>query len=763
MKIDIQSIRDIEAIADKDARILAAALMYAEQGFRVVPIRPNGKALPGKSYNFNYSHASRNIQVVSKWFGHGGKYEGWNVGIATGLKDGTFVVDLDTHGDVDGISNFTDVAPEDFTFHGPVQETPSGGKHLIFQWRDYATSSTGKIADGVDTRGGKEDKSGGHIVVWPSTIGEDQYKWFQGGNIEETPDWIMDRMGRPWQKQGVGNRGNENVGEGDVEDKFTLEQIVVMLSVIKPDELSYSEWLEVGQAIHSQHPTPEGLSVWDNWSQEGNRYESSECSGRWAGFNEGGAIRIGTLIHYAKQRGYELSKITEDPNKDQLDDIVEEMNNTYAIVPIGSDMAVLQEVDVVPELARITPKYRLLKKQTFRSLLENKFMVSTNVQGFAVKTTHADIWLAHEDRRTYPSGMGMFPNQPQRYQGYFNMWAGFSVEPKEGNWLLFKHHVHDVICNNDDKLYEWVMDWMADLVQDPANPKGCAIVMNGIEGCGKGTFAQFIGDLFGTSFKHITDEEHLVGRFNGHMADCLVAFADEVTYGGNRKVAGKLKALVSERYITAERKGIDAVQYHNCAHLLVASNEDWFIPAGPQSRRWLVLEVSGDRANDREYFNSIHHQMEKEGGMGAMLHELLGRKITSDLKKAPETRALFEQRAQYTEMDSINGWWAHQLATGVLVVSNLDAEIDNTSWPAAISKADALNAYTEWCKEHRRRTVAANTFFKRMMQFGLVLTRFRRGDKRIYGYAVPNYETALHIAKRERGIDLIIEDYKDED
>lgn len=765
MEINLSKICDIEAIKDRDAKVLAAAVMYAEQGFYVVPIRPNGKALPGKSHNFNYVHASRNPKVIVKWFGPSGKYEGWNVGLATGRKDGTFVVDLDTHGEENGINVFSEMVPSDYEFHGPVQTTPSGGKHLVYQWREYATNSAGKLGKAIDTRGGTIDECKGHIVAWPSIVDGVEYKWDQGGKVEPVPDWIMTKMGKPWQKVGDGNRGNENVGFGDVEDKFSLEQILSMLSVIQPDDLSYDEWLEIGQAIHSQHPTGEGLNLWDDWSQEGERYEKGECHSRWAGFDENGHIRIGTLIFYAKQRGYDLSKAQIDPNKDEIDALVDTLNERFAIVPMGSDIFVLEEVVVPPELSRIQPKYKIYKKSGFKSLLENQFLIMADRRGKPIKTTHADIWLAHENRRTYPSGLGMFPNQPERYMGYYNMWAGFSIEPEPGNWSLFKDHLRTIICNGDETIFEWVLDWMADLYQDPANPKGCAIILGGIEGCGKGTFAQFVGEPFGTSFKHITDEEHLVGRFNGHMADCIVAYADEVTYGGNRKVAGKLKALVSERFITSERKGIDAVQYHNCAHLLVASNEDWFIPAGPQSRRWLVLDVCGDRANDRAYFDKLHRQMEREGGLAAMLHELLRREITHDLKKAPETKALYEQRSQYTEMDSITGWWGHQLATGKMMIPAMEAEPGDSgdTWPEHVLKSDCLESYVTWCRENHRRKAAANTFFKRMKQFGLVLARYKVGNSRPYGYKVPDYETCLQIAKRQRGLDFNIEEIQDED
>jgi hypothetical protein len=762
MRITLDAVRDIDAIKDHNYKMLAAAVMYAEAGFFIIPIRPNGKEIPGKRYNFSYAKASRSVNVVRGWYQDGGEFEGWNIGIATGKRDGTFIIDLDIDDQVNGLANFNDIAPEDWNFNGPVQITPSGGYHYFCKWREYATSSTSKLARGVDTRGGFDSKCGGHAVVWPSTINGKSYEWQNGGEVPDTPDWLMEKMGRPLNSSRSSGRGNENLGKSDVEDIFPIEEIRAMLAFINPDELTYGEWLEIGQAIHSQHPNTKGREAWDEWSKPGSRYEPHECWKRWEGFNPGGSIRVGTLIHYAKQRGYLLDGIPEI-NKDDIDALVDEMNKQYAVVPMGSDILVLEECIVIPELAAIQPKYRFWKKAGFRNYFENKLMITVDTNGKPIKNSHADIWLAHEDRRTYPGGVGLFPNKPQRYHGYFNLWQGLAVEPEKGDWSLFQDHIKEIICRGDQKLYTWILDWMADLVQDPGEPKGTAIVMSGVEGCGKGTFCQMIGKLFGTHYKHLTNDEHLVGRFNGHMVDAVFVFADEAVFGGDRKAAGKLKALVTEKIITGERKGVDAIQYRNCAHVVMASNESWFIPAGPQSRRWLVMDVHDKMANNRPYFNQLHLQMEEYGGLEAMLYDLMNRKITSDLRYAPETRALQAQREQYSTMDSVVEWWIEQLSMGHLQVPSLDTEIgEGEKWPNRVIKTDMLQAYSDWCSKRNRRRVPPNRFYTTMTKAGLIPSRLKINGDRIHGYQIKDHKQCELVAKAQFGYNPQ-EEMEDED
>ena len=78
-------------------------------------------------------------------------------------------------------------------------------------------------------------------------------------------------------------------------------------------------------------------------------------------------------------------------------------------------------------------------------------------------------------------------------EGYYNSWKGFYVQPREGDCSSFLTHVKNIVCGGNDEHYNWLMDWLADLVQDPANPKGCSVILRGGEGCGKGTFCNAVG------------------------------------------------------------------------------------------------------------------------------------------------------------------------------------------------------------------------------------------------------------------------------
>lgn len=763
--LDFEIIRQIGAIEDKNDRLAAAALMYAHAGFYVVPIRPNGKAIPPKPRDpsepqFTYDSATRNPNTVSVWWGEGGIFRGWNIGLACGAKDGIFVLDIDRHGDKDGFETLNSLC-EEFSIddlQAPCQLTPNGGKHYIFKWQDGCTSSSDKIGTGIDTRGGK-GKNSSHIVVWPSVVDGKEYRWDSVGLLPPPPDFVLNSLGGSWDPSQTpipgSGRGNENVNNEDLERRYSLNELVPVLKAINPNTLSYDEWLNVGMAIHSQHPDEKGLTLWDRWSKTGSRYEQGECAKRWNGFKPEGTVRIGTLIKYAMLRGYmpkpPVIEILKSNEETPLDKMVKEFNKEWALAVVGGKIRVIgTKLNDDPDQDLV-----LMSIEDFKTLTMNQKIVTTDAKGQPKVVYKSGVWLADENRKEYLRGIVFRPDWGTESTEAYNLWRGWKRVPRPGDWSKMKAHILEVVCSGDGEHYNWVLDWMAQLYQDPANPTGTALVLKGVEGAGKGIFIDAMGKTIGRHYKHLTQPEHIVGRFNGHMQDALLVFADEVVYGGDKRTSGILKALVTEEKLMLERKGVDTIGYRNCARLAMASNEDWIVPAGPHSRRWFVLEVSPHRTGDRDYFEAIKKEMDN-GGIEAMMHELMGRQITNDLRVAPATRALQVQRASYVAYNSAIQWLADKIERGAMECSDLGRnDVEATpGWPTIVERIEMFDAYEQWARLRNYRVVTKAQFYAKMEELGFKQDRKQVGTDRKYVFIVPTLGEAALNMRNNGGVDV---------
>ena len=151
------------------------------------------------------------------------------------------------------------------------------------------------------------------------------------------------------------------------------------------------------------------------------------------------------------------------------------------------------------------------------------------------------------------------------------------------------------------------------MVQFPARQGEVAIVMKGVEGTGKGTLGNALRRIMGQHALKISNAKHLVGNFNSHLRDCVFLFADEAFFAGDKQHVGVLKSLITEESLTIEAKYANAVEPPNYLHLMMASNEEWVVPAGLEARRFLVLLTAATKVRDFAYFTAIQAELDAGG------------------------------------------------------------------------------------------------------------------------------------------------------
>lgn len=321
------------------------------------------------------------------------------------------------------------------------------------------------------------------------------------------------------------------------------------------------------------------------------------------------------------------------------------LNKEYAVVSMGGKTVVLRES---PE------RVEFMGVNDFKN-----FVATEHLDGQPVGAA----WIKHPLRRTY-NRVVFDPSCRAANDKVFNLWSGLNVEPREGDCSLFLSHIRDNICAGDMACFEYVLNWMAHLVQRPGDLPEVAIVLKGRQGTGKGIFVSNFGALLGRHYRHVTSRDHLLGKFNAHLQDAVLVFADEVIWGGNKEQEGVLKTLITERRRHYEQKYQGVVELDNYTRVIMATNNDWAVPAGLEERRFFVLQVGDAKMQNTNYFAAIQKEMDN-GGREALLHELLGRDLTGvQIRKFPRTSALAEQ--QELSLDSVGRWWLDVLVEGAI-------------------------------------------------------------------------------------------------
>jgi len=341
----------------------------------------------------------------------------------------------------------------------------------------------------------------------------------------------------------------------------------------------------------------------------------------------------------------------------------EELNEKHFVTMIGGKTTVVNEV-YDPAMERQSLTYS--SPTDFKNFYSNRFVPVED--GYVPL---GKFWFNNPDRRQY-KGLTFMPGESSPYQGNYNLWGGFSVDPIPSNsenpdnieaFSWFYDHIHQNIANGDNYTAAYVIGWMADLVQYPSKRLGVSLVLRSdAQGTGKGLFAKIFGHLFGKHYLHITNPRHLTGNFNAHLIDCVLLFADEAFWAGDKSSEGALKTLITEEFRAVEIKGKDVFQARNFTRLLIASNKSWVVPSELHDRRFVILDVNQQRARDTAYFGKMIKQMES-GGYEALLWYLMNLKIDIDLRNCmPETDAMKDSKVY--SMTPVQTFWHECLVEG---------------------------------------------------------------------------------------------------
>jgi len=393
------------------------------------------------------------------------------------------------------------------------------------------------------------------------------------------------------------------------------------------------------------------------------------------------------------------------------------------VIKVGGKVRILDETTDVAGRTDI----QFLTEYDFKTLYANR-KVPNPLAGQKGQPNHVQLstaWLASPKRREY---QGIIFEPQIKNNKFYNLFNGFEYEPAPGDWSLFKNHIFENICSKNLKNFDWLMSWMARIVQQPGGEKpGTAVVLRGDRGTGKGVFAEVFGKIFGCHFLQVTNSKQVTGRFNAHLKDCLLLYLDEAWFAGDKSSEGVLKGLITSDRHMVEIKGKDAFMVSNHVNCIIASNSSWVVPVGNRERRFFMLDVSNAHIQNHEYFKAISCQMYKNGGISAMLYDLLEVDISRhNLREAPKTEGLFDQLVQ--NFSSFEQFWFEKLVSGDDRIGDFESNDEDS-----IFKSKLYDQYTDFCKKINTKYIFTPAVFgKNLSKYCDVDVKQRLGDNQKY-------------------------------
>ena len=352
--------------------------------------------------------------------------------------------------------------------------------------------------------------------------------------------------------------------------------------------------------------------------------------------------------------------------------------------------------------------------------------------------------------------------------GTYNLWQGYTTSPTQGDCSLILQHIHTIWCSEDNEMYAYVLNWLADMFQHPNKPGKTALVLRSGQGAGKNIIADgVIAHLFGMHALIANRAEDFIGRFNSALGHAVFVFVNEAIWGGDRTKQGILKALITDKYITVERKYHEGTKVSNCSHLLFSSNESWVAPAEIGDRRFVYLPVSDNRKGATEYFRNLGSQI-NDKGRAAFLYEMLHRDLSNvDLTCLPANQSAQRQTDLLQTMASHMKFLVDILADPFFesylkntrfaeMPHPVDLDWKNDGWN--VLKTDLFQMYLIFCKNTRYNEPVDNSVFFRLIRRDvpdlICSSRITKSKQRYSCVKFPPIENARAIFEGETGVEI---------
>ena len=214
-----------------------------------------------------------------------------------------------------------------------------------------------------------------------------------------------------------------------------------------------------------------------------------------------------------------------------------------------------------------------------------------------IPTKFHELWLDDTDKRKH-SKLVFDPSwkptiDPDQTVPVYNAFGGFpnhapEVKPmaeKESDFIALMRYLFP-----DDKVFEYMKCWVASIIQRPEfKTKVAPILYSRTHGTGKNSFVDGLVAVLGRINCGVVESiDDITRNFNAHLCNKLFIYGDEISANA-KKVADKLKQVITRPEQNLEKKGVDAVLVDDFTNWLFTTNNENCFKAEEGCRRLLMV------------------------------------------------------------------------------------------------------------------------------------------------------------------------------
>jgi Family of unknown function (DUF5906) len=368
-----------------------------------------------------------------------------------------------------------------------------------------------------------------------------------------------------------------------------------------------------------------------------------------------------------------------------------------------------------------------LSRQDFKTALGGRWAEFPGDDGKTRRRSASDVWLEAPNRREF-RGLQYCPNNIGLKPKHLNLFKGWGcVTPAPGDCSIVTDHIMQIVADNILAKGEFLLNWFADILQNPTRKPGVCIALRGGQGCGKSVVAAIMRRILGSrNVLTTSDKDRILGRFNSAVMNKILLVGEEMLFAGDRATTDKLKHLITGQTLPIEIKFGDTLEIESHHRLLLTSNHERVFQAAGEERRFVIYDVSDVRRADADYFDKLYAVADGRDDVtaAAFMRFLLDRDLTTfspwkDQQSFRADAALVRQKvlslspplAWLREVtDTVVGQlklnesyhWRDGLPYGGVNGYGVGSSAsDGPKWPQRFLRRETVDAFRDWASKSK--------------------------------------------------------------
>ena len=241
----------------------------------------------------------------------------------------------------------------------------------------------------------------------------------------------------------------------------------------------------------------------------------------------------------------------------------------------------------------------------FKLLVKPWKFMKPDKKGGTKKADFLTEWLEDEDRRIYKK-LDFIPDRNFKSKTICNLFRGFDYDdydtrPFKRQDFILERFIELIgkIVGNEKQALDYVLKYIAHMIQRPCELPSIILLFKSIEGVGKDLMADILGEMLGNGFKYQDNNmDKVFGSFNPFMEKNLILVCNETKSSQGFMHKESIKAHATNKHTTINIKGKSQYDVKNNSRTMIFTNNINPVDISPTDRRFCVFQAINERSSD---------------------------------------------------------------------------------------------------------------------------------------------------------------------